>query len=190
MVIVMSAFILHHQYKSVKSTSHAIDIRRLIHPISQLVLHLQRERQLGVSFLLNEEAGATDTLKQVALEVDTHFAATRFTGLTNRAVFDQSLSVIKDQFEKVKANRSLSLEHKISTLEFAAAYDQLNFELLDFIVEVFTNSEDADCYMEEASLRHLLCCIESATRERVIVSTILKYVLIILHYLLSPTPHD
>ncbi|MDX1924913.1 MAG: methyl-accepting chemotaxis protein [Pirellulaceae bacterium] len=174
MVILMSAFILHHQYESVKTTSRAIEIRRLIHPISQLVLHLQRERQLGVSFLLDAETEATDTLKHAALEVDTLFADARLSGFANRANFDHSLSVIKGLYEKLKTNRAMALERKLSTLDFATGYDQLNFELLEFIIAIVTNSQDADCYMEEASLRHLLCCIESAARERVIVATILS----------------
>jgi methyl-accepting chemotaxis protein len=174
MVIIMAAFILNHQYQSVKKTTHAIEIRRLIHPISQLVLQLQRERQAGVTWLLDKDAKESAALKRVTVDVDNAFTNERFLSLGNRVGFGESFANIKHKFEKVKEVRVLAAEGKLGSLDFADAYDQLNLELLKLIMHAIRFTGYEDCYTQEASLRHLLCCVESASRERVIVASILN----------------
>lgn len=174
MVIVMSTFILQYQWQTVKTTGHAIGIRRVVDPISKLVLKLQNERQLGVDFILNEERKNAELLTRTAGEVDELFAKANLLDLASHPSFHEELKSIKEAFDKVKERRSTALERKASSTDFASAYDELNTRLLNFIIEVITITQDASCYMQEASLRHLLCCIESAARERVIVSTILS----------------
>ncbi len=174
MVIAMSIFILRHQWQEVHATSHAIEVRALIDPISKLVLQLQCERQSGVTLILDKDAKEAGALKQFAVEVDQRFANTNLSVLTSHSLFSQKLSTVRELFEKVKVHRAAALDRRLSPQEFSETYDQLNSILLSVILEAISTTQDTDCYMKEASLRHMLCCIEFAARERILVATILS----------------
>ena len=173
MVIVMSAFMLIEQWRGVKTTSDTIEIRKLVHPISKLVVGLQRERQLGVSYLLDTGSHELEALKHVATDVDSSFNGLNLSNLAARANFQKSSSKINELYAKVRDNRATAFERKLDSEGFSTLYDQLNAELLNFMVDANAITDDADCYMQEAALRHLLSCIESAAREQVIVTAIL-----------------
>lgn len=174
MVVVMSATMLQREWQAVKTTRTALEVRGLIHPISQLVFHVQREREIGLNCLKDDESYRAVELTRAAAEFDRFVLQADFAGLAARGSFGHALSTINEKLNTVRQNRRAALDGKISASDFALAYDQLNTGLLELSIDVIQLGHDAACHMEEASLRHLLATVEFAARERHIVSTVLS----------------
>ena len=173
MVMALSALMLQQQWHSLKTIANAMEIRGLVDPIAKLVTHLQGERLAGTIWINDEGLSDAKMIRESALEFDTLILNASLKQFAVLSHSGQELLSINEKLNIVRKNRQLALDRKIGSPEFALAYDELNTELLQLMMEVVDLSRDTDFRLEEASLRHLLCTIEFASRERETVSMVL-----------------
>jgi methyl-accepting chemotaxis protein len=166
MVIALSTLMIHRQWQAVVTTSTAVEIRNLVDPVSSWVLQLQEERYAGMAFLSDESTHRGAEFKKVSAETDVALSASNMAEIAQRTEFSRIVSSVNEKLGQLKQNRQSALERRIGAAEFEAVYNETNDELLDLVMEVIDLSKDADCHMEEASLRHLLLSIDFAARER------------------------
>ena len=172
MVILLSVIMISQQRKDVERARDAITVRKLVEPLSNLILAVQDERHAAA--LVNPDSKETQAeLRSASSRVDAAFDQLPLSKLSEIESIRPTLMKFNDQFASVKRSRTAVLESGLDPAPLASSYDSLNSSLRQLASDVINTSNDIQGRSAESSLLHLLSGIEYAAREREIINSVL-----------------
>ncbi len=174
MAVLLSAMMIQRQWSESKKTSRAIEIRELVMPLSKLVLALQEERFQTLQAVVGPAAGDRTDSRLAAQRTDAEFASVPVANMKQMPELEKSMTQISEHFYAVRHQRQLPIDASTPAAQVALPFDNLNDTLLNLISRIIELTDDRDCHVEEAAVRHLLCNIEYAARERDIINDVLN----------------
>lgn len=161
------------QMGAVSKTRNAIAIHALSEPLSRLAISVQEERHQATKLLADTQQSRDYDLRSSAEKVDNEVALIPFPSLPARPSLQSALTKFQELYTSVKGNRQSVLSRTVDETQTLEAYNSLNRSLLQLLLEVIKSADDMTCRVEEASLWHLLSCIEHSARERDIIDGVL-----------------
>ncbi len=173
MVIILSAAMIQKQWSAVRASWVALDVQALTEPVANLVVELQNER-VQASRGLKGAAADLELYRSRIAGTEAAISTIQLASLARTPELNSAISRVHDCLSKVRAQRQLILGGKAELKDCLAVYDAVGDELLNLIGHIIETADDTEFHLEASSLRHLLSCIEYATREHVIVNSILQ----------------
>ena len=173
MVVMLSAWMIQHQWTEVVKTNKALEIRGLIMPLSKVVIAIQEERYRGLELLSERDAECRTALSNSIRRTDAEVANVPVAKLGKTPQLEKLVSQVSEQLSALRQHRQLLLEQNADVENAAVPYGLLNDSLLTLTSDIIRLTTDTDCHIEEAAVRHLLCGIEFAARERDIINDVL-----------------
>ena len=173
MVITLSVAMIQNQWSAVRAGRIAADVHRQIGPIANLAVELQSERVQAANALASASKESENYLDAIKL-TEAALAKIEPSQFSDSAKLKAAIVRVIETLNKIRTCRQSVLEGTAQLNDCIADYDAIGDELLQLIALVIETINDTDFHVEASAYRHLLCSIEYAAREHVVVDDIVR----------------